>query len=80
MKNAQHMMYAALRDWSMLTKKNISKIKTDQAKKKILFVSCNGLKKNRVGRSGIFFKSFWSEMCVLCMFYIDSELGGQKKL
>ena len=23
---------------------------------------------------------FWSKMCVLCMFYVDWELGGQKKL
>ena len=48
---------------------------------KILFViSCNGLKKDRVGRSvkknSLF---FWSKMCVLCIFYIDWELGGQKK-
>ena len=23
---------------------------------------------------------FWSKMCVLCMFYVDWELGGWKKL
>ena len=23
---------------------------------------------------------FWSKMCVLCMFYVDWELGGRKKL
>ena len=23
---------------------------------------------------------FWSKMCVLCMFYVDWELGGQNKL
>ena len=23
---------------------------------------------------------FWSKMCVLCMFYVDWELGGPKKL
>ena len=31
-------------------------------------------KKNRVGRSVIFFLIslfFWSKMCVLCMFYVD---------
>ena len=22
---------------------------------------------------------FWSKMCVLCMFYVDLELGGRKK-
>ena len=40
-------------------------------------------KKNRVGRSVnfLFFALFfWSKMCVLCMFYIDWELGGRKKL
>ena len=48
-----------------------------KAKKKILFVSCNDLKK-RVGRSVNFFFSlfFWSKMFVLCMFYVDLELGG----
>ena len=50
--------------------------------KKKLFASCNGLKKNRVGRLvkkklGIF---FWSKMCVSCMFFVDWELGGRKKL
>ena len=57
--------------------------KIDEAKKKMLFVSCNGLKKNRVGRSVklIFFALFfWSKLWVLCMFYVDWELGGQKKL
>ena len=39
-------------------------------------------KKNRVGGSvkkkiGQF---FWSKVCVLCMFYVDWELGGKKKL
>ena len=51
--------------------------------KKKLFVSCNDLKKNRVGRSvkNIFFALFfWSKMCVLCMFYVDWELRGLKKL
>ena len=47
-------------------------------------VSSNGPKKNRVGRSVktfIFGQFFWSfKMCVLCMFYVDWELGGQKKL
>ena len=38
-------------------------------------------KKNRVGRSvkkkfGLF---LLAKMCVLCMFYVDWELGGQKK-
>ena len=47
--------------------------------KKKLYVSCNSLKKNRVGRLVIFF-SFWSKMCVLCMFFVDLELGGRKKL
>ena len=38
-------------------------------------------KKNRVGRSVIFFSLFFgSKMCVLCMFYVDWELGGWKKL
>ena len=39
-----------------------------------MFVSCNVLKKNRVGRSvkkRFFALFFWSEMCVLCMFYVD---------
>ena len=45
---------------------------------KILFVSCNGLRKNRVGRS---VKNFFCiiiflvKMCVLCMFYVDWEGG-----
>ena len=50
--------------------------------KKKLFVSCNGPEKNRVGRlvkkKIAYF--FWSKMCVLCMFYVDWELGGWKKL
>ena len=36
-----------------------------------------------MGRSVKFFffaLFFWSKMCVLCMFYDDWELGGQKKL
>ena len=64
-------------------------------KKKKLFVSCNGPKKNRVGRSvkNLFLHWFFlSKMCVLsgmfmyknslvvCMFYIDWELGRRKKL
>ena len=56
--------------------------KPHKAKKKILFVSCNGPKKNRVGRSvkKLFALFFWSKMCVLCMFYVNLELGGWKKL
>ena len=41
------------------------------------FVSCNGPKKNRVGRLIIKKKIvlfFYSKMCVLCMFYVDWEL------
>ena len=37
-------------------------------KKRFFFVSCNGLKKNRVGRSvkkDFFALFFWSKMCVL---------------
>ena len=50
--------------------------------KKIVFVSCNSLEKNMVGRSikkkiALF---YWSKICVLCMFYVDSELVGRKKL
>ena len=48
------------------------------ALKNKLFVSCNGPKKKRVGRSvkkKIFALFFWSKMCVLCMFYVDWELG-----
>ena len=55
----------------------------NEAKKKMLFVFCNGLRKNRVGRSeiNIFFALFfWSKMCVLCMFYVYWELEGWKKL
>ena len=40
-------------------------------------------KKNRVGRSvkkKLFSLFFWSKMCVLCMFFVDWELGGRKKL
>ena len=50
---------------------------------KNLFVSRNGLKTNRVGRSlNLFFFAlfFWSKLWVLCMFYVDWEFGGQKKL
>ena len=43
-----------------------------------MFVSCNSLEKNRVGR--LVKKKIWSKMCVLCMFYVDWELGGWKKL
>ena len=44
---------------------------------KILLVSCNCPKKNRVGRSvkKIFSLLFWSKMCVLCMFYVDLGVG-----
>ena len=45
-----------------------------KAKKIILFVSCNGLKKNRVGKFLHYFLG--SKMCVLCMFYVDWELRG----
>ena len=49
--------------------------------KNILFVSCNSLKKNRVTRSVKKIKIiFWSKMCVLCMFYVDYDLGGRKQL
>ena len=34
------------------------------------------VRKNRVDRS----VNFLSKMCVLCMFYVDWELGGQKKI
>ena len=54
-----------------------------KGQEKKLFVSCNGLKRNRVGRSvKIYFFAllFWSKMSVLCMFYVDWELGGRKKL
>ena len=61
----------------------ISKLNTKfvRPKKKKLFVSCNGPTKNRVGRSAktfFFAFLFWSKMCVLCMFYVDWELGGRK--
>ena len=50
-----------------------------EAKKKILFVSCNGRKIIRVGRSvKIFFlHNLFGQKCVLCIFYVDWELGGQ---
>ena len=51
-------------------------------KKYILFVSCNGLKKIRVGRSvklSFFALFICRKMCVLCIFYVDWELGGQRK-
>ena len=53
-----------------------------KAKKKILFVSCNGLEKNGAGRSvkKFFLHYLFGQKCVLCMFYIDWELGGWKKL
>ena len=46
--------------------------------KKKLFVSCNG-PKNRVGRSvkHFFLHNFFDQKCVLCMFYVDWELGGR---
>ena len=46
--------------------------------RKKMFVSCNSLKKNRVGRSVNNF--FWSKISVLCMFYVDLELGQRQKL
>ena len=52
-------------------------------KKKKLFVSCNGLEKNRLGRP-VTKKNlhyFFGQKCeCLCMIYIDWELEGQKKL
>ena len=51
--------------------------------KKNIVSFLNGLKRNRVGRSvkkNFFTLLFWSKMCVLCMFYVVLELGGQKKL
>ena len=51
---------------------------------KILFVSCNSLKRNRVGRSVknlfLHYSFFLSKMCILCMVYVDWYLGGRKKL
>ena len=53
--------------------------------KKKLFVSCNGPKKNRVGRwvkKNLCIIFLVKNVCfsVLCMFYDDWELGGQEKL
>ena len=49
-------------------------------RKKILFVFCNGPKKNRVDMlvKNYFGLFFCSKICVLCMFYVDWELEGQK--
>ena len=33
-----------------------------------------------VGKKHFFLLFFWVKMCVLCMFYVDCELGGVKKL
>ena len=50
-------------------------------KKRNLFVSCNGLKKNRVGRSAIFFflHYFFGQKCVFyaCFMLIGSWEGGK---
>ena len=51
-----------------------------QEKKVVCFLYLT-VRKNRVGRSvkSSFFALFlWSKMCVLCMFYMDWELGGWK--
>ena len=52
-----------------------------QAKKKILFVSCNVLKKNRVGRSvkKYFLLYFFGQKCVFyaCFTLIWSWEGGE---
>ena len=50
---------------------------------KKLFVSCNGPKKNRVGRSkkSYYFLSFFcSAMCVLCMLLMIGSREGLKNL
>ena len=51
------------------------------AKKKILFVSCNGLKENRVGRSvkKIILHNFFGQKCVFyaCFTLIRSWEGGK---
>ena len=38
------------------------------------------VQKNRVGRLGKKIDYFFTKMCVLCMFYVDWELKGWKKL
>ena len=50
--------------------------------KNIQVVSCNGLKKNRVGRSvkKNIFALFFCQKCVSCMFYVDWGLGGRKNI
>ena len=48
--------------------------------RKKLLVSCNGLIKERVGGSVNLKKYIFLICCDLCMFYVDWELGGQKKL
>ena len=47
-----------------------------------MFVSCNGPKKNRVGRlvKTFFLHYIFCQKFVLCMFYIDWEVRGRKKL
>ena len=53
-----------------------------KAKKKILFVSCNGLKRNRVGRlvKKIFLHYFFGQKCVFyaCFTLIESWEGKTK--
>ena len=53
----------------------------DKAKKKILFVSCNGLKKNWIGRSvkKIILHYFFGQKCVFyaCFTLIGSWEGGK---
>ena len=45
----------------------------------VLFVSCNGPKKNRVCRSKKKIHYFFVQKCVLCMFFFDWESAGLKK-
>ena len=55
-----------------------------QARKKILFVSCNGLKKNRVGKGGSVktknLHYFFGQKCLIyvCFTLIGSWEGGKK--
>ena len=52
-----------------------------EAKKKILFFSCNGLKRNRVGRSvkDFFLHDFFGQKCVFYACYMLIGVGRVEK-
>ena len=57
----------------------IPEVRIIRPKKKVVCFLKRSEKNRSVGKKDFFF-FFWSKMCVLCMFHVDWELGGWKKL